>query len=123
MPNVDPITVEVIHNYLLSSAREMNRNLVRTSYNTIIYEVHDFGLALYDRKLRMMAEAPGLAVFTRGNDYALHKMVDSQSFASKCVAMGCDAQRSKSPAEFREFVLSERQKWKKVLTTARIEPR
>ena len=49
MANVDPITVEVIHNYLLSSAREMNRNLVRTSYNTIIYEVHDFGLALYDR--------------------------------------------------------------------------
>jgi N-methylhydantoinase B len=73
---VDPITVEVIHNYLLSSAREMNRNLVRTSYNTIIYEVHDFGLALYDRKLRMMAEAPGLAVFTRGNDYALHRMVE-----------------------------------------------
>jgi N-methylhydantoinase B len=74
--NVDPITVEVIHNYLLSSAREMNRNLVRTSYNTIVYEVHDFGLALYDRKLRMIAEAPGLAVFTRGNDYALTKMVD-----------------------------------------------
>jgi N-methylhydantoinase B len=74
--NVDPITVEVIHNYLLSSAREMNRNLVRTSYNTIVYEVHDFGLALYDRKLRMIAEAPGLAVFTRGNDYAMTKMVD-----------------------------------------------
>jgi len=73
---VDPITVEVIHNYLLSSAREMNRNLVRTSFNTIIYEVHDFGLAIYDRKLRMVAEAPGLAVFTRGNDYAMHKMVE-----------------------------------------------
>jgi N-methylhydantoinase B len=73
---VDPITVEVIHNYLLSTAREMNRNLVRTSFNTIIYEVHDFGLAIYDRKLRMIAEAPGLAVFTRGNDYAMHKMVD-----------------------------------------------
>ena len=76
MANVDPITVEVIHNYLLSSAREMNRNLVRTSYNTIIYEVHDFGLALYDPKLRMIAEAPGLAVFTRGNDYAMTKMID-----------------------------------------------
>lgn len=76
MPKLDPITVEVIHNYLLSTAREMNRNLVRTSYNTIVYEVHDFGLAIYDRKLRMIAEAPGLAVFTRGNDYALKKMVE-----------------------------------------------
>ena len=73
---IDPITVEVIHNYLLSAAREMNRNLIRTSFNTIIYEVHDFGLGIYDRRARMVAEAPGLAVFTRGNDYALKKMVE-----------------------------------------------
>jgi N-methylhydantoinase B len=73
---IDPITVEVIHNYLLSAAREMNRNLIRTSFNTIIYEVHDFGLGIYDREARMIAEAPGLAVFTRGNDYALKKMVE-----------------------------------------------
>jgi N-methylhydantoinase B len=74
--SVDPITVEVIHNYLLSAAREMNRNLVRTSYNTIVYEVHDFGLGIYDRKARLLAEAPGLAIFTRGNDYGLARMVD-----------------------------------------------
>lgn len=73
---IDPITVEVIHNYLLSTAREMNRNLIRTSFNTIIYEVHDFGLGIYDREARMVAEAPGLAVFTRGNDYALKKMIE-----------------------------------------------
>jgi N-methylhydantoinase B len=73
---IDPITVEVIHNYLLSAAREMNRNLIRTSYNTIIYEVHDFGLGIYDRDARMVAEAPGLAIFTRGNDYALKKMIE-----------------------------------------------
>ena len=76
MSEIDPITVEVIHNYLLSSAREMNRNLVRTSYNTIIYEVHDFGLGIYDRRGRMLAEAPGLAVFTRGNDYGLLKLIE-----------------------------------------------
>jgi len=76
VPEIDPITVEVIHNYLLSSAREMNRNLVRTSFNTIIYEVHDFGLGIYDRRARMLAEAPGLAVFTRGNDYGLLKLIE-----------------------------------------------
>ncbi len=76
MSKVDKITVEVIHNYLLSAAREMNRNLIRTSYNTIIYEIHDFGLGIYDRHCRMLAEAPGLAIFTRGNDYALKKMVE-----------------------------------------------
>lgn len=58
MQTVDPITVEVIHNYLLSAAREMNRNLMRTAYNTIVYEVRDFGLGLYDRHCRLLAEAP-----------------------------------------------------------------
>ena len=73
---VDSITVQVIHNYLLSAAREMSRNLTRTSYNTIVYEIHDFGLGIYDRQCRLLAEAPGLAVFTRGNDYGLQKMVE-----------------------------------------------
>ena len=73
---MDQITVEVIHNYLLSAAREMNRNLVRTSYNTIVYEVHDFGLGIYDKDARLLAEAPGLAIFTRGNDYGLQKMIE-----------------------------------------------
>lgn len=76
MSKVDQITVEVIRNYLLSAAREMNRNLIRTSYSTIIYEIHDFGLGIYDRQCRMLAEAPGLAIFTRGNDYALQKLVE-----------------------------------------------
>lgn len=76
MSKVDQITVEVIHNYLLSAAREMNRNLIRTSYNTIIYEIHDFGLGIYDRHCRLLAEAPGLAIFTRGNDFALKKLVE-----------------------------------------------
>ncbi len=76
MARTDPILVEVIRNYLLSAAREMFRNLIRTSYNTIIYEIHDFGLGIYDRQCRLLAEAPGLAVFTRGNDYGLRKMVE-----------------------------------------------
>lgn len=76
MQTVDPITVEVIHNYLLSAAREMNHNLMRTAYNTIVYEVRDFGLGLYDRHCRLLAEAPGLAIFTRANDYALRKIVE-----------------------------------------------
>jgi N-methylhydantoinase B len=76
LPTLDPITVEVIHNYLLATAREMNRNLVRTSYNTIVYEIHDFGLGIWDRQARLIAEAPGLALFTRGNDYGLMKIIE-----------------------------------------------
>lgn len=76
MYETDPITVEVIRHHLLSAAREMNRNLIRTSYNTIVYEMRDFGLGIYDKDCRLLAEAPGLAIFTRANDYALKKMVE-----------------------------------------------
>ena len=76
MSGLDLITTEVIHNYLLSAAREMERNLMRTSYNTIVYEIRDFGLGIYDRHCRLLAEAPGLAIFTRGNDYGLKKTVE-----------------------------------------------
>ena len=70
------MTVEVIHDYLLSAAREMNRNLVRTAYNTIVYEVRDFGLGIYVMHARLLAEAPGLAIFTRVNDYGLRTMIE-----------------------------------------------
>ena len=73
---VDPITVEVIHNYYLSAAREMERNLMRTAYTTIVYEIRDFGLGIYNKNFRMMAESPGLAVFTCGNDYGLRKSIE-----------------------------------------------
>ena len=76
MNTVDSITVEVIRNYLLSAAREMARNLMRTSYSTIVYEIRDFGLGIYDKHGRMVAEAPGLAIFTRANDYALRKIME-----------------------------------------------
>ncbi|MCY3945393.1 MAG: hydantoinase B/oxoprolinase family protein [Anaerolineaceae bacterium] len=72
----DPITVEVIHNYYLSAAREMERNLMRTSYTTIVYEIRDFGLGIYDRDYRMLAESPGLAIFTCGNDYGLQQSIE-----------------------------------------------
>src|SRR5215510_2189641 len=76
MRGIDSITVEVIHHYLLSAAREMARNLMRTSYSTIVYEIRDFGLGIYDRQCRLLAEAPGLAIFTRANDYALRKIME-----------------------------------------------
>ena len=73
---VDSITTEVIHHRLLSAAKEMARNLMRTSYNTIVYEIRDFGLGIYDAQGDLLAEAPGLAIFTRSNDYALKNAID-----------------------------------------------
>lgn len=74
--NVDPITVEVIRSYLVSAAQEMKRTMQRTSYNTIIYEILDFAVSLYDNKLDLIAEAPGLAIFLGANDYATKKAIE-----------------------------------------------
>lgn len=76
MKTIDPITVEVIRNRLMSAAREMATNLMRTAYNTIVYEIRDFGLGIYDHKGRMVAEAPGLTIFLRANDFGLRAVID-----------------------------------------------
>jgi N-methylhydantoinase B len=76
---VDAATTEVIRHYMVSAAREMERTLVRTAYSTIIYEINDFGLSLFDRELRLLADSTGLPVFLGANDYAMRK----------CAEMGC----------------------------------
>ena len=52
-PATDPATTEVIRHYLTSAVTEMERTLVRTAYSTIIYEINDFGLSIFDSKLNV----------------------------------------------------------------------
>jgi N-methylhydantoinase B len=74
--DVDAATVEVIRNYLTSAAAEMQRTLVRTAYSTIIYEILDFGISVYDRDLNLIADSPGLSLFLGANDYSIQKAVE-----------------------------------------------
>lgn len=67
----DSITTEIIRHGLLASAEEMARNLCRTAYNTVVYEIHDYGIGIHDAKGDVVADAPGIAVFTRGNDHGI----------------------------------------------------
>ena len=73
---IDPITTEIIRHGLLASAEEMARNLCRTSYNTVVYEIHDYGIGLHDAAGDVVADAPGIAVFTRGNDHGIKEAMD-----------------------------------------------
>ncbi|MFD2354051.1 hydantoinase B/oxoprolinase family protein [Nonomuraea ferruginea] len=63
---LDGATAEVVRSYLLAAAEEMRATLIRTSFNPVIYEVHDFGLSMYDADLRLVAEATGLTFFLGG---------------------------------------------------------
>jgi N-methylhydantoinase B len=60
---VDVVTAEIVRNGLTSAALEMNKTLVRTAYNPLLYEVQDFGLGLVSAEGLLWAEAPGVTVF------------------------------------------------------------
>ncbi|MGH8911218.1 MAG: hydantoinase B/oxoprolinase family protein, partial [Acidimicrobiia bacterium] len=72
-PATDPATIEVIRHYLVSAATEMERTLVRTAYSTIIYEINDFGLSIFDRDLNLLADSTGLPLFLGANEYAIRQ--------------------------------------------------
>ncbi|GAA0974759.1 hydantoinase B/oxoprolinase family protein [Acrocarpospora macrocephala] len=72
----DAITTEIIRHGLLAAAEEMARNLCRTAYNTVVYEIHDYGIGIHDANGDVVADAPGIAVFTRGNDHGIKKAVE-----------------------------------------------
>ncbi len=57
MRNVDPVSLEVVGNYLVSAVREMNTTLRRTSYSTILRESMDCSTALFDPLGQMIGQA------------------------------------------------------------------
>jgi N-methylhydantoinase B len=73
---IDGGTVEVIRHYFVSTGEQMRRTLIQTAFNPVIYEVHDFGISIYDGDLQLIAEAPGIPEFLGANDYAIRKGVE-----------------------------------------------
>ena len=57
MSKVDPVSVEVVGNYLVSAVREMNSTLRRTAYSTILRESMDSSTALFDPLGQMIGQA------------------------------------------------------------------
>jgi N-methylhydantoinase B len=66
-----PATVEVIRNAFDSIAAQMNNNLARSAYTPVIYEMKDCSVALFDRDVRLLGQAPGLPIFLGGLDTAI----------------------------------------------------
>lgn len=73
---LDSITVEVIRHSILASAQEMARNLCRTAYNTVVYEIHDYGIDIHDADGNVVADAPGIAIFSGSNGFGVRKAVE-----------------------------------------------
>jgi len=62
---IDPITLEVVREWLISIVREMRINLMRTSYSSILYEGEDFSCVLMDALGQIVA-------MSKGQDHPLH---------------------------------------------------
>lgn len=73
---VDAITTEIIRHSLHAATEEAARNLCRTAYNTIVYEIHDYGISLHDREGHGIAEAVGIAIFSGGNEYGVQRIIE-----------------------------------------------
>src|ERR1700756_4651020 len=59
----DAITVEIIRAALNAAAQRMRITLIKTAYNHIISESLDFGCAIFDPQVQMIAQGIGLPVF------------------------------------------------------------
>jgi len=58
-----PATVEVVRHAFMSGAEQMRRNLYRSAYSPVIYEMKDCSVGLYDASGDLLGQAPGLPFF------------------------------------------------------------
>ena len=70
---IDPITLSVLWNGLLSIAEEMGGTLRRTAYSAAVREGEDFSPGLFDRRGRLVAQGN----FTPGHLGAMPYVVKS----------------------------------------------
>jgi N-methylhydantoinase B len=63
---VDAFTAEVIRSAVVAITGEMKTNLMRTAYQTIIYEAEDFTVGLFDADGNTISIGLGLPMFIRG---------------------------------------------------------
>lgn len=68
MAHADPITTEVVRNFVISCAQDMNAALWRSAFSAIIYEGRDSAVALLDEKGNMLGQSTGVPLFVGAID-------------------------------------------------------
>lgn len=72
----DPITTEVVRNFVISCAEDMNASLWRSAHSAIIYEGKDSAVALMDEHGNMLGQSTGVPLFIGAIDVCVHKVQD-----------------------------------------------
>ncbi|MFY9527564.1 MAG: hydantoinase B/oxoprolinase family protein [Candidatus Acidiferrales bacterium] len=74
--STDAITTEVIRYELVSAAEEMKRLFKRTTTLAVLYELNDFGISIYDADLNLIADVPGIPLFSGTLNYCVRSCID-----------------------------------------------
>ena len=72
----DPITTEVIRNFVISCAQDMNAALWRSAFSAIIYEGRDSAVALLDEKGNMLGQSTGVPLFVGAIDACVKIVIE-----------------------------------------------
>lgn len=73
----DGITTQLVRNALNSAASQMKSVLIRTAFSPVLYEAMDFAVALYDRQVRMLSQAPTLPSFMGTMSFCVEAAVEA----------------------------------------------
>lgn len=73
----DPILVSVICNRLDSITKEMGKTMLRTSRSPIFSEARDFVTAIFDRRLRLVAQTAYIPVLLAATPWAVRSIAES----------------------------------------------
>ncbi len=72
----DPITTEVVRNFVISCAEDMNASLWRSAHSAVIYEGKDSAVALLDEHGNMLGQSTGVPLFIGAIDACVHHVKD-----------------------------------------------
>lgn len=74
----DPITTEVVRNFMTSCAEDMNAALFRSAFSPIIYEGRDCAVALLDRHGNMLGQSTGVPIFVGNLELCVKLVLDQR---------------------------------------------
>ncbi len=72
----DPITTEVVRNFVISCAEDMNASLWRSAHSAVIYEGKDSAVALMDEHGNMLGQSTGVPLFIGAIDVCVRCVKD-----------------------------------------------
>ena len=73
----DPVLTEIVRQGLTSAAEQMKIALRRTAFSPIVYDMLDFCCALYDREIRLLAQAQATPLFLGTMNFCVEACVEA----------------------------------------------